>query len=79
LSYREYCDLCNEDFDDDNLTTCGGCGRWFCYRCGDCGAKRCSRCMGADRPADGDATKEPASAGAEYPVFPETADDEPRG
>jgi uncharacterized UBP type Zn finger protein len=56
MSYRDTCGLCGESFDDENLTTCTGCRREFCYRCGDAGAGLCSRCRkqkDTPQPADG--------------------------
>jgi hypothetical protein len=61
MSYRESCDLCGVDFDDDNLATCSAYGRWFCYHCGDCGAKCCSRCNAVDGTGRGEGP--PTSAG----------------
>ncbi len=67
MSYREYCDLCSESYDDDNLTTCQVCNRWFCYRCGSCGEHRCLVCLATPKssPAEGleDGVESSASEG----------------
>ena len=47
MSYLDYCGLCGESYDDENLVTCRICSRDFCYRCGDSGAGLCDRCREA--------------------------------
>jgi hypothetical protein len=42
--HLDYCGLCGESYDEENLVTCG---RDFCYRCGDSGAGLCNRCREA--------------------------------
>jgi hypothetical protein len=44
MGYPDSCAGCGESYDSDNLMTCTGCGREFCYRCGD-GISRCDRCL----------------------------------
>jgi hypothetical protein len=80
MSYREYCDLCSESYDDENLTICQECQRWFCYRCGSCGDHLCLRCLGkrgaqpGDRPAGGvEAERDPAAQDGE-----ESTEQDPR-
>ncbi len=34
MSYTDFCSICHESYDDDNLATCVRCGRSYCYRCG---------------------------------------------
>jgi hypothetical protein len=48
---RDNCTLCGESYDEDNLETCGRCGRSFCYRCGDSGAGVCRWCREKEREA----------------------------
>jgi len=45
MSYRDNCGICGESYLDDNLISCGNCGRDFCYRCGDWRERLCSRCQ----------------------------------
>ncbi len=38
----DYCGLCGESYDEDNLARCTQCGRDYCYKCGSLGV--CDRC-----------------------------------
>jgi len=38
----DYCGLCGESYDEDNLARCTQCGRDYCYKCGGLGV--CDRC-----------------------------------
>jgi len=58
--HLDYCGLCGESYDEENLVTCGNCGRDFCYRCGDSGAGLCNRCREAP-PAPDSRTSEKLS------------------
>ncbi len=65
MSYRDYCGLCGESYDDENLETCGKCYRSFCYHCGSFGEKLCRRCGEADQAATEPSATEPSAPSQE--------------
>lgn len=39
----DYCGICGESYDEDNLAHCKQCGRDYCYKCS--GFDMCKRCF----------------------------------
>lgn len=39
----DYCGICGESYDEDNLERCKQCGRDYCYKCS--GFDMCKRCF----------------------------------
>ena len=39
----DYCGICGESYDEDNLERCTQCGRDYCYKCS--GFDMCKRCF----------------------------------
>ena len=57
---RDYCGICCESYDDENLATCQICKTSYCYRCGSLGI--CKRC--AERAEAAEAAKAADQTGA---------------
>ena len=57
---RDYCGICCESYDDENLATCQICKTSYCYRCGSLGI--CKRC--AERAEAAEAAKAADPTGA---------------
>ena len=62
----DYCGLCGESYDEDNLAHCTKCGRDYCYKCGSLGV--CDRCQ--EKKEQAEKPEAPAPQPNHFPTAP---------